>query len=59
MLVVCEKYLKYSYKTSDEALPKVSHQIINRKMYIYAKNEYATPYLIELSRIIGYFEFFC
>ena len=34
------KHIKYAYKLPDEELLKVSHRIINRKIYKYAKNEY-------------------
>ncbi|MEA3313222.1 MAG: hypothetical protein U9Q18_02465 [Caldisericota bacterium] len=39
-LAVLETYARYAYKLSDDELLKVSHKIINRKMYKYARNEY-------------------
>jgi len=40
MLAVAEAYLEYAYKLQDEELLKVSHRLINRRMYKYAKDEY-------------------
>jgi len=45
-LAVAETYAKYNERP-DEELLKISHTIINRKMYKYAKNEYK-----HISRII-------
>jgi len=40
VLALAETYAKYAYKLPDEELLKVSHRIVNRTMYRYAKNEY-------------------
>ena len=40
VLALAETYAKYAYKLSDGDLLKVSHRIVNRKIYKYAKNEY-------------------
>ena len=40
VLALAETYARYAYKLQDSELLKVSHRIINRKMYKYAKNEY-------------------
>jgi DNA-directed RNA polymerase specialized sigma subunit len=40
VLALAETYARYAYKLQDSELLKVSHRIINRKMYRYAKNEY-------------------
>jgi DNA-directed RNA polymerase specialized sigma subunit len=40
VLALVETYAKYAYKLPDSELLKVSHRIVNRKMYRYAKNEY-------------------
>ena len=39
-LAVCETYFRYAYKVTDEALFRLSHRIINRMMYKYARSEY-------------------
>jgi len=39
-LALIETYRNYAFKTSDEALLKISHRMINRRMYKYAKEEY-------------------
>ena len=40
VLALAETYAKYAYKLQDSELLKVSHRIVNRKIYKYAKNEY-------------------
>jgi DNA-directed RNA polymerase specialized sigma24 family protein len=39
-LALAETYAKYAYKLPDGELLKVSHRIVNRKIYRYARNEY-------------------
>lgn len=39
-LAVVEMHNSYSAKLNDEELLRVSHRVINRKIYRYAKNEY-------------------
>jgi len=40
VLALAETYAKYACKLSDGELLKISHRIVNRKIYKYAKNEY-------------------
>ena len=40
VLALAETYAKYAYKLQDSELLKISHRIVNRKIYKYAKNEY-------------------
>ncbi len=40
MLALAETYARYAYRLPDSELLKVSHRIVNRKIYKYAKNEY-------------------
>ncbi len=40
VLALAETYAKYAYKLQDSELLKVSHRIVNRKIYRYARNEY-------------------
>ena len=40
VLALTETYAKYVYKLQDFELLKVSHRIINRKIYKYARSEY-------------------
>ena len=40
VLALAETYAKYAYKLPDGELLKVSHRIVNRKIYRYARNEY-------------------
>jgi DNA-directed RNA polymerase specialized sigma24 family protein len=40
VLALAETYARYAYKLPDSELLKVSHRIINRKMYKYARSEY-------------------
>jgi len=40
VLALSEIYAKYACKLTDEELLKVSHVVINRKMYKYARSEY-------------------
>lgn len=40
VLALSKVYTKYACKLTDEELLKVSHAVINRKMYKYARNEY-------------------
>jgi hypothetical protein len=40
VLALAETYARYAYKLQDSELLKVSHRIINRKMYRYALKEY-------------------
>ncbi|MEA3313370.1 MAG: hypothetical protein U9Q18_03235 [Caldisericota bacterium] len=39
-LALSKVYARYACKLTDEELLKVSHALINRKMYKYARNEY-------------------
>lgn len=39
-LAVVETHNNYAVKLKDEELLKVSHRVINRKIYRYARNEY-------------------
>jgi DNA-directed RNA polymerase specialized sigma24 family protein len=39
-LALAETYAKYAYKLPDGELLKVSHRMVNRKIYKYAQNEY-------------------
>jgi len=39
-LALSEIYAKYACKLADEELLKVSHVVINRKIYKYARSEY-------------------
>ena len=40
VLALVQTYARYAYKLQDSELLKVSHRIINRKIYKYARNEY-------------------
>jgi len=40
VLALAETYAKYAYKLQDSELLKISHRIVNRNIYKYAKNEY-------------------
>lgn len=40
VLALAETYAKYAYKLPDGELLKVSHRMVNRKIYKYARNEY-------------------
>ena len=40
VLALVQTYARYAYKLQDSELLKVSHRIVNRKIYKYAKNEY-------------------
>jgi len=40
VLALVQTYAKYAYKLPDGELLKVSHRIVNRKIYRYARNEY-------------------
>ena len=40
VLALAETYAKYAYKLQDSELLKISHRIVNRRMYKYAQNEY-------------------
>jgi len=40
VLALAETYAKYAYKLQDGELLKISHRIVNRKIYRYARNEY-------------------
>jgi DNA-directed RNA polymerase specialized sigma24 family protein len=40
VLALAKTYAKYAYKLQDSELLKISHRIVNRRMYKYAKNEY-------------------
>ena len=40
VLALVQTYARYAYKLPDGELLKVSHRIINRKIYKYARNEY-------------------
>jgi len=39
-LALVQTYARYAYKLQDSELLKVSHRIVNRKIYRYARNEY-------------------
>lgn len=39
-LAIVETYNSYANRLKDEELLKVSHRIVNRKIYKYARNEY-------------------
>ncbi len=39
-LAVCETYLRYANKATDEVILMLSHRIINRMMYKYALKEF-------------------
>ena len=40
VLALAETYAKYAYKLPDGELLKVSHRIVNRKIYKYARKEF-------------------
>jgi DNA-directed RNA polymerase specialized sigma24 family protein len=40
VLALVQTYAKYAYKLPDSELLKISHRIVNRKIYRYAQNEY-------------------
>ncbi len=40
VLSLVQTYAKYAYKLPDGELLKVSHRIVNRKIYEYTQNEY-------------------
>ena len=40
VLALAETYAKYAYKLPDGELLKISHRIVNRKIYKYARSEY-------------------
>ena len=40
VLALVQTYAKYAYKLPDGELLKISHRIVNRKIYKYAQNEY-------------------
>ena len=40
VLALAETYARYAYKLPDGELLKISHRVVNRKIYKYAKNEY-------------------
>jgi DNA-directed RNA polymerase specialized sigma subunit len=40
VLALVQTYAKYAYKLQDSELLKISHRIVNRKIYRYARNEY-------------------
>jgi len=40
VLALVQTYAKYAYKLPDGELLKISHRIVNRKIYRYAQNEY-------------------
>jgi len=40
VLALVQAYAKYAYKLPDGELLKVSHRMVNRKIYKYAQNEY-------------------
>jgi DNA-directed RNA polymerase specialized sigma subunit len=39
-LALAEAYRNYAYKLTDEELLRLTHRVINRRMYKYAKNEF-------------------
>ena len=40
VLALVQTYAKYAYKLPDGELLKVTHRMVNRKIYRYAQNEY-------------------
>jgi len=40
VLALVQTYAKYAYKLPDGELLKISHRMVNRKIYRYAQNEY-------------------
>jgi hypothetical protein len=40
VLALVQTYANYAYKLPDGELLKVSHRMVNRKIYKYAQNEY-------------------
>ena len=40
VLALVQTYAQYAYKLPDGELLKISHRIVNRKIYKYAQNEY-------------------
>jgi len=40
VLALVQTYAKYAYKLPDGELLKISHRMVNRKIYRYARNEY-------------------
>ena len=40
VLALAETYAKYAYKLPDGELLKISHRIVNRKIYKYARKEF-------------------
>ena len=40
VLALAETYARYAYKLPDGELLKISHRIVNRKIYRYARDEY-------------------
>lgn len=50
-LAVCETYLRYACKTSDETMLLLSHRIINRMMYRYALEEIKHRKIICLNKL--------
>ena len=40
VLALVQTYAKYAYKLQDGELLKISHRIVNRKIYKYAQSEY-------------------
>jgi DNA-directed RNA polymerase specialized sigma subunit len=40
VLALVQTYARYAYKLPDDELLKISHRIVNRKIYKYAQNEY-------------------
>jgi DNA-directed RNA polymerase specialized sigma subunit len=40
VLALVQAYAKYAYKLPDGELLKISHRIVKRKIYRYARNEY-------------------
>ena len=40
VLALAETYAKYAYKLQDSELLKISHRIVNRKIYKYARKEF-------------------
>jgi DNA-directed RNA polymerase specialized sigma subunit len=40
VLALAETYAKYAYKLQDSELLKISHRMVNRKIYKYARKEF-------------------
>jgi len=50
-LAVCETYLRYVDRTTDEDMLMLSHRIINRMMYKYALKELKHKRILQLDKL--------